>query len=339
MNPPGRAVAGAVAAVALVAAWLAWRAATPGFREESRQTAAASSADAAAAPTSAPAETSLLRRAAALPPSLRGTEADGALVVDADGRFIPTPDAIDLFDYYLAAAGEESPDQLHARIVAAIRARLTGEAAAAAEALLDDYLAYRAEAAELFEGDADGLDLERRLQRVRELRRGIFGADVAEALFGEEEARWRVELERQRVLTDASLDAEARAERLEILDAQIPEEVRLAREAALAPRLLQQEEERLRAGGAGAAEIDALRERRFGPEAAARLAALDTERSRWDQRVAAYRTERDEQLARAAPGERDALLAEIRARHFDPVERLRIRTLDRLEGLEGAGEP
>ena len=45
-------------------------------------------------------------------------------------------------------------------------------------------------------------DLERRLQYLRELRREVFGAEVAEALFGEQEARWFADLERRRIARD-----------------------------------------------------------------------------------------------------------------------------------------
>src|SRR5262249_39840908 len=77
------------------------------------------------------------------PRSLRGTRVDGGLAVDAAGRFMATPDARRLFDYFLATAGEETPERIRARIVAAIEQRLSGDAARDATALLDRYLAYR----------------------------------------------------------------------------------------------------------------------------------------------------------------------------------------------------
>ena len=65
------------------------------------------------------------------------------LVVDASGRFVATPDARRLFDYFLATAGEEPVADIRARIVAVIDRRLSGDAARDATALLDRYLAYR----------------------------------------------------------------------------------------------------------------------------------------------------------------------------------------------------
>ena len=65
-----------------------------------------------------------------LPASLRGTEIDGALPVDARGALIVTPDVLDLFDYFLAASGEEPVAALRARIDREIEARVRAEMAA-----------------------------------------------------------------------------------------------------------------------------------------------------------------------------------------------------------------
>lgn len=274
-----------------------------------------------------------VRSTAPLPASLAGTEPDGGLARDAQGRFVPTRDALDLFDYYLAASGEESPERIRARIEAAIGARLADPAPAVD--LLDRYLAYREAVRALFEDEgAAELPLERRLQRVRELRRAHFGAELSSVLFGDEEARWRVDVERLRVLRDPALDAEARAERLAALEAELPEAVREARAAATAASTLRRDEARLRSAGASDAELHALREARFGPAAAERLAALDRARADWDSRVAAYRAERARLEARGFPDPRarTAALDALRDAHFQGAERLRIEALDRLDG-------
>jgi lipase chaperone LimK len=177
---------------------------------------------------------------------------------------------------------------------------------------------------------ATELPLERRLQRVRELRRAHFGPELARELFGEEEERWEVDLDRLRVLRDPALTEEGRTARLEALDAELPEAVRESRAAAMAALTLRRDEERLRAAGASDAEIHALREARFGPEAAGRLAALDEARAAWGSRVAAYRAER-EGLDDLEPEARAAAVAALRDRHFQGPERLRIEALDRLE--------
>jgi len=275
--------------------------------------------------------------AESLPASLAGTSVDGALRLDAAGRFAPGPEALVLFDYFLAATGEEPPERIRARIVAEIRRRLPAEAAREAEALLDRYLAYREAARERFSADASLADPERRFQLVRELRREMFGAGLAAALFGEEERVVGVDLERQRVAQRADLDPAERERRLVELEEQLPEAERAARREARAALELREAEAALRAAGAGPAEIEAERERRFGPEAARRLAALDRRRAEWEGRVAAYRAARDALRAEGRAAEDyDAALEALRDAHFAGPERLRIEALDRAEAASPA---
>lgn len=268
----------------------------------------------------------------AVPPSLAGSEVAGALAVDADGAFVPGPEALELFDWYLSATGEEPDDVLEERIRAEIRRRLQPPADAQALAFLDRYLGYRTGARELTEGGLGRAPLERRLQVIRELRRAHFGAALAEHLFGPEEAMMRVDLERMRVAADPDLGAEERAAELAALEAELPEGERRARHETRAHLALRDEERALREAGASDAELHALRAERHGEEAADRLAALDAERARWHERVAAYRIERDGLRAGA---EDDAAyvaaLAELRARSFEGPELVRIEALDALE--------
>jgi lipase chaperone LimK len=268
-----------------------------------------------------------------LPRSLRGSDADGGLAIDAGGAFLPTPDAIALFDYFLAASGEEDPAVIRQRIVDQIRGRLGGAAAREAEALLDSYLAFRDELRELVQAAEAPPHLEQRLQWIRELRREHFGPEVAAALFGAGEDVVLIDLERRRVATDASLDAEERAARLAALDARLPESVRVTRQRARAPQRVREEVAALRSAGASEAEVFAVRERSFGAEAADRLAALDAQRAEWERRLAAYQAERDqlladEEIAALAKEEREAALDALRAAHFEPGELQRVRAID-----------
>jgi len=276
------------------------------------------------------------------PPSLADTTPDGDLAVDANGHLAPNPAALRLFDYYLAAAGEEPPDVIRARIVAEIGRRVDEPAAGEAVALLDRYLAYRAEAERLATEGAAPADLERRLQWVRELRRRHFGADTAAALFGEEERLAENALARRRVASDPALAPEERERRMEALEAELPESVRESRRLARAIADSKREVDALRARGASDAEVWAARERRFGPEAADRLAALDVRRAGWQRRLDAYRAERDAllrdpELAPLAPAEREARLEALRAVHFTPEERLRVRALEEAQSSGAAG--
>jgi len=195
----GRAAA---AAAALLALGIGLALARSGERQAEPVSAAVPSlATSAAPPPPAAAPAPAAPIAEPLPASLEGTRVDGDLRLDAEGRFVPGPEALLLFDYFLSATGEEPDERIHARIVAEIRRRLPPAAAGDAEALLDRYLAYRAAARELFDDQELAFaDVERRFQRIRELRREVFGAELATALFGEEERVAAIDVERQRVL-------------------------------------------------------------------------------------------------------------------------------------------
>ena len=264
-----------------------------------------------------------------LPGSLRGTEAPGGLAVDAAGHFRATRDALDLFDYYFSARGEEPDEQIRRRIEAEIDARLAPPAREEALAFFDAYLRSREHARAVFEGGFEDLPLDVRFQRIRELRRSVFGAADAEMVFGAEEDRVRVDLERRRVAQDPALSSGERARRLAGLDEQLPVEVREAQSAARAALDLREAEARLRAEGAGDGEVHALREQRFGPEAAARLAALDRERDAWQARLDEWRATRATLAAQLAddPAQLAETLDAARAERFTAREQLRVEAL------------
>jgi lipase chaperone LimK len=264
------------------------------------------------------------------PESLRGTEVDGALRTDADGRFLPGPETIRLFDYFFSASGEEPDDVIRGRIALHVLEHLPPDAAAEAIAVLDRYLSFRRAARELAASERVPGDLERRWQWVRELRREHFGPELEAALYGEEEARTLVDLERREVLRDQSLSREEREQRLAALEERLPERVRAARRRAEAPLRVRREVERLRESGASEAEVFAARQRAFGAAAAERLAALDRRRADWQERLAAYRSERDALLADPdlSAQEREAALETLRRSTFAAEELARVRALD-----------
>lgn len=267
------------------------------------------------------------------PGSLRGTRPDGKLEVDADGHFRPTALARLYFDYWLSVAGEEPEARTRRRIVNGIWRRLPPAAAAEAEAFLDRYLAYRAKARTLdAPSGTDAAAIEARLAAVHALREEVFGADVAAAVFGEEEARDRAALARRRALEDPSLDADQRAAALAEADALLPAEARAAHDAATLPIRLDTVERAVRALGGDARALRRAREEMVGRDAADRLAELDAERAGWDARVAAFRAARAAIMAeRSRPvAERDALVAALLEESFSEPELIRVEALDRV---------
>jgi hypothetical protein len=123
-----------------------------------------------------------------LPRSLAGTEVDGALELDGSGHFIADRAALRLFDYFLAAEGEEPIAELRARVAREAVVRLPPSEVDAALALFDRYVEYRRAVPGSLSGVARG-DLRGALAAVHELRVARFGADDAERLFAHDERR------------------------------------------------------------------------------------------------------------------------------------------------------
>ncbi len=267
-----------------------------------------------------------------LPPSLIGTDIDGGLLTDAHGGFRPTTDAIDLFDYFLTASGELPLEEILARIRDEIRARLESPAREQAMDFLELYMEYRRRGAGLGAPATDDGDLRGRFEAIRDLRRAMFGDELAGELFGMEEAQAEVMLRARDIAEDPDLDEAAKKAAIEEALEDLPAPLREAREAALAAQRLRQDEARLRDEGADDAAIRALREERFGVEAADRLDELDRQRARWQSRVDLYRTQRDAIAAdpSVTAAAREQAIADLLERSFQPEERLRVQALDRL---------
>ncbi|WP_426754010.1 lipase secretion chaperone [Myxococcus sp. Y35] len=273
-----------------------------------------------------------------MPGSLQDTEEDGAVRVDASGHLVVTPDLRRLFDYYLSAMGEEELAVIRARILASLRAKkLPAAAMEEAVRLLDDYLAYR-DAARTFARNQRGADqdLSARLESLRELRREHLGP-WADGLFGDEERVDAVTVERMKLEQDTSLAPEERERRLAALDDQLPTDYRASRDEALRPLQQQAVERELVASGATEEDLRQHRLATVGPEATARLEAMDREEAEFKRRLAEFRARR-EALAQTEPDPvaRQAAVQRLLFDAFTPEERLRVEALDAIDAAAGA---
>ncbi|WP_438020548.1 lipase secretion chaperone [Sorangium sp. So ce315] len=260
------------------------------------------------------------------PPSLRGADVDGAVIVDEHGDLVVGPEILALFDHFLTATGEEPAAVIRARVIAAIRERAGGPAADQAIALLDRYLGYREAASAALVGPE--ADPAARLAALREARRAHFGEADAARLFGDEEREGEAAIEQSRILADATLSPDERDARIAEVEATLPDEIREAREATVRPLVQQAEEQALRDAGASDEELHAHRVATVGAEAAERLAELDRRRAAWQERLDAFAGARATLEATVADPEarreaEEALLASA----FTPEERLRVRAI------------
>ena len=142
--------------------------------------------------------------------SLRGTDVDGTLQVDADGRFVANAEAVRLFDYFLSTEGEAPAEVIRERVADEAHRQLPATEAARAMALFDRYVAYR------HDGDGHGGtatrgDFRGALAAAHTARVTAFGEDDAQRMFGRDEALARASIAESEALTsDAGDDDRAR---------------------------------------------------------------------------------------------------------------------------------
>ncbi|MGQ7957568.1 lipase secretion chaperone [Pseudomonas sp. SP16.1] len=273
-----------------------------------------------------------------LPASFVGTEVDGRFRVDATGNLIVSEDVRRIFDYFLASLGEESLDASVTRLRGYIDGQLQEPARARAQALLDQYLAYKRELV-LLERDLPQLaSLDAMRQReaaVQALRARLFDGETHQAFFAREEGYNRFTLERLAIRQDTGLSDEEKGLAVDRLRASLPEEL----QDMVLPQLqqeLRQHTTRLQAEGASAAQIRQLRQQLVGAEATARLEALDSQRQGWQKRL-------DEYLAAKAgiqandglsSGDKRAAIEALAAERFDERERLRLDAAEQLAAAD-----
>lgn len=279
----------------------------------------------------------------ALPASFSGTSVDGQLRVDDQGHLLITEETRRLFDYFLAALGENSLRQSVARLQAYITAQLGEPARAEALALLDTYLAYKRELVMLEQSlpaMANMDALRAREEAVQALRAQLFSPEAHEAFFAREEAYNRFTLQRLAIIRDPTLDAAAKAAAVDALRAGLGEQA----EDTILPQLqqdLRQQTAALKAAGAPASAVRQLRQQMVGSEATTRLEALDSQRQEWQRRVGDYLAAKqtiETNTNMSAEQQRQAI-RELADSRFDERERLRLEAAAELAAARAQRTP
>lgn len=276
-------------------------------------------------PPSAPAR---LTPAAQEPTSLRGTQVDGELLVDARGNLVLTSQVRHLFDYFLSLIGEESGLQARQRIRDHLTAQLDEPARGQALELLETYLDYQYQLVDLearFPVAERLEDLLAREQAVQQLRARLFSREAHEAFFAGEEIYNNFTLERLTIQQDPSLSDREKGLAIEALRENLPEEM----QQLLVPQIhndLREQTLALRAAGADEGRIRQLRMGMLGPEATERLEELDRSRAEWRERVEAFQQERERILSQPglADSDRRAAVNTLLEEQFTANERLRL---------------
>lgn len=328
-----------VVLLVLMAALLIWG--LPGVSEQ--DSPADTAADTAGARVSEPARPGLAdtagydhyrQRASELgpmPTSLSGTSVDGDLQVSANGDLLINPAIRQVFDYFLTALGEESLEDIQARLAGYLSDQLPPQAARQAWALYEQYMALRDAMEQLPEHDGSVTAMRAAISQRHDMQQAYLGPEVADAFYGLDMTYDRYMIERQALLEDDDLSPAEREQQLANLEQSLPQGMQQMLHDTRAPVKLEQRTQALREQGASEAEIRALREQTFGAQAAERFEALEQQRQEWDQRYGAYRQQR-EQLINSGLSHTDqqVALARLQQQLFEENELARVQALDRM---------
>ena len=258
--------------------------------------------------------------------SLRGSDVDGGVTLDANGN--PKADRAlrRLFDYFLARIGERDAAMIRADLFAHLRDALHLDAMAQARVMdwFDRYVAVQRAAVEM----ARSGDLRRDAARLRDLHRGLLGDELARAWFGSEDDYAGYTAERLALAHDASLSAAAKAQRMVELESKMDPLERENYHAATDFQIASMQSQQFEAAGTDAATRYVERAALWGEDAATRLGALDQAEADWNARIAAYARARDALLANTAlnASAREAQLAAL-LNGFSEPERRRVLSL------------
>src|SRR3569623_369510 len=273
-----RFLAAVVVTAMLVGGMQMWKAASrpPGaalLRASARTLAAAVSAESVA---SGHASSVHVPSAAPVMPredSLRGTQVDGAVHLDANGRPVADRDLRRLFDYFLARTGERGSAQIRADLLAYLRDTLGLDAAAQARLLAwyDAYLDTGRAAADL----ARSGDLAEDQARLPALHRERLGAELAKAWFGAEDDYADHTAQRLAIGHDEALSPQQREEKLAQLDRSLDPARREDIHASPEFQLAVAQSDQFAADHADVSTRHAERAALWGEDAAQRLDALD----------------------------------------------------------------
>lgn len=255
------------------------------------------------------------------PPDLT-VAGDDALVVNAALRH--------MFDYYLSAGSESTPDKIRAEIEAELDRTLKPRAANEAKRLLARYLDYRTAVMEMQknrQSPTPGISpLRARMLAIQQTRARFFTPKEVEGMFGFDDAHDMDAVARLEISQDKNLTPEQKKAKLAALDAAMSPALREAKEAPLKVANMEEAALKMRADGASEDDIYRMRAKVFSPEAAARLADLDREVLDWNKRIASYQADRKSILDNAtlSDANRQAAIQQLRDAHFSSDEQRRL---------------
>ncbi|OJU91789.1 MAG: lipase chaperone [Acinetobacter sp. 38-8] len=259
--------------------------------------------------------------------SLRGTEIDCPIQVDANGKLILTVGIRSCFDYFFSSLGEKTETELIADIRQYLTATLPDTASSYASYLLDQYVAYThalkniKPTGNFKTGDIEGY--QKVIEQMYKVQQQFFNAAEINALFGNERNLNQFNIDQMRIHANKTLTAQQKAAELAKLIDQLPSTLADGVRVSMQFAELQQLTQEVREKGGSAQELRNMRESLLGPEAADRLEKVDQEEAGWQTQVNGYLAERDQILkSDASDASKQQSINQLRNQSFGTKEDL-----------------
>lgn len=259
--------------------------------------------------------------------SLRGTEIDCPIQVDANGKLILTVGIRSCFDYFFSSLGEKTETELIADIRQYLTATLPDTASSYASYLLDQYVAYThalkniKPTGNFKTGDIDGY--QKVIEQMYKVQQQFFNAAEINALFGNERNLNQFNIDQMRIHANKTLTAQQKAAELAKLIDQLPTTLADGVRVSMQFSELQQLTQEVREKGGSAQELRNMRESLLGPEAADRLEKVDQDEAGWQTQVNGYLAERDRILkSDASDASKQQSINQLRNQSFGTKEDL-----------------
>lgn len=279
-----------------------------------------------------------------LPRSFVNTQIDGQFKINKDGELLITEDIIQIFDYFFTALGDESEEQVIARIQAYIHNQLQEPARFQALKLLESVVATKKELAQLDEqvfisnleneqtDDFSVQALRQKKNQIHNIRLKHLPLEAVDTFYGDEYIYDNYSLKRMELMRDSNLNPLDKSQKLAQLKQQLPEKMRESINKSHQITELETLTQQLKEQGGSAEEIKQLHINLIGEQAANRLAKVEQQQKQWQTRVDNWLTVR-EQIKSQSNIDKASINAQIeslRDERFSKLEAKRIQSLERI---------
>lgn len=273
-----------------------------------------------------------------LPESLKGTDVDGEIIIDANKQLVITEGLRRLFDYFLSALGEEDEAVISARVESYIRHHTPEPAASQAVAIFNQYIAYLKALPEIEKrygnlqlqatknGELDLSVVTQQKQDIANLRQQYFEKPTIAAFFGAEDEYDDYSMEMIRIEQNKQMsDSQKQAARQDYVSRMPDNTAKANIEQQANLNELINRTEQMKAEGATPEALYSMRRELVGAPAAARLAQVDQEDADFDQRFTQYETQKQRILSQNVDSAQvQTQIEQIEQQLFDDSERKRL---------------